>query len=161
MTNQPSSSRGTQPSSKGTQAKRSQNTEGDDYPDSDEDDDTPLAAKRMLGRAAPALKASSSPEDVRPTTGLQAELGEQATTSAKRPMGTTIRPSDYETTTAYTFARETEIEKNRQGDDTQPVAAAEPDIPLAGTKKRLQKQRLFLYSSQESTRQNDETSFVL
>ena len=60
MTTQPSSSRGTQSSSKGTLAKRRRNTEGDDYSDSDEDDDLPLTAKRMLVRAAPALEANKN-----------------------------------------------------------------------------------------------------
>ena len=71
MTTQPSSSRGTQSSSKGTLSKRRRNTEGDDYSDSDEDDDLSLTAKRMLVRAAPALEANRSPRDVQTTTGTQ------------------------------------------------------------------------------------------
>ena len=96
MTTQPSIFRGTQSSSKSKLAKQSRNMEGDDDSDSDEDDDLPLAAKHMLGRAAPVLVGNCATEDVQTTTGTQgakrptAELGEQATTSAKRPMVTTI-----------------------------------------------------------------------
>ena len=87
-------------------------------------------------------------------------------------METTTQPSDYETATGNTIERETEIaEKQRDGDkteatstlkaialnDTEPVAVAEFDIAQAGNKKRVRKQRLVSYSSQESASSQDET----
>ena len=82
---------------------------------------------------------------------------------------TTILPSNYETATDYTLVWEAEIETNRRNknnaeenwketerDDAAPGAIS--DIPQAGNKKRVRKQRLVSHSSQESASSQDETS---
>ena len=64
MSNKPSSSKGTQSGCKGTQAKRGQNTEDDNFSGSDENDELSLAAKRMFGQSTTA-KEAIPPEDAR------------------------------------------------------------------------------------------------
>ena len=88
-------------------------------------------------------------------------------------METTTQPSDYETATGNTIELEMEIaEKRRDGDkmeatstskaitlnDIEPGAVAELDIPQAGKKKRVRKQRLVSYSSQKTASSQDKTT---
>ena len=82
----------------------------------------------------------------------------------------TIRPSAYETATTrrlrdgeYTIAREAEIDTNRRKNDMteekgKETERDESEIPQTGSKKRERKQRLVLYSSQDSASSLDETS---
>ena len=75
----------------------------------------------------------------------------------------TIQPSNYETATEYTMAREQEIEANRRREDTGGITPQETEreaeqIPATGRKKRGRKQRLVSYSSQDSASSLDETS---
>ena len=82
---------------------------------------------------------------------------------------TTILPSNYETATEYTRAREAETETNRRKNEKAEKNPKEterdnagqqelPEIPQTGTKKRVRKRRLVSYSSQESARSQDETT---
>ena len=82
---------------------------------------------------------------------------------------TTILPSNYETATDYTRAREAEIETNRRKNEKVEEIPKETErddagqqelseIPQAGTKKRVRKQRLVSYSSQDSASSQDETT---
>ena len=95
------------------------------------------------------------------------EPKERSTTSMKTTNARKIRPSDYETATAYRKARETEVAKSRKDEgemeratleDTEPEALGEAETPQANTKKRARKQRLVSYSSQESASTQDETT---
>ena len=75
----------------------------------------------------------------------------------------TIQPSEYETATKFTIAREVEIETNRRKDDTTKNTPQETERevaqnPQTGVKKRGRKQRLVSYSSQDSAISLDETS---
>ena len=75
----------------------------------------------------------------------------------------TIRPSNYETATEYTMAREQENEANRRKEDTGGITPQKTEreaerIPATGGKKRGGKQRLVSYSSQDSASSLDETS---
>ena len=118
---------------------------------------------------------TSSVEDERTTTRHQkaeekrptAKSVARATFNAKSTNATKIRPSDYETATAFTIARKTETAKNgKEGvktklatlENTEPMALGQPEIPHIGTKKRVRKQRLVSYSIQESASSQDETT---
>ena len=107
-------------------------------------------------------------KQVKPTSG-GANVGEegQGTSSGgqdqKQTETITIRPSNYETATDYTMAREQEIEANRRKEDTGGITPQETEreteqIPATGGKRRGRKQRLVSYSSQDSASSLDETS---
>ena len=95
-------------------------------------------------------------------SGASFELRREATSGGLQPMETrTILPSNYETATDYTLAREAEIETNRrknenaernpkdaERDDAEPKEIS--NFPHAGNKKRVRNQRLVSYSSQKS-----------
>ena len=81
----------------------------------------------------------------------------------------TVLPSNYETATNFTLAREAEIKTNRrknenaeehpneaERDDAEPKEIT--DIPQAGNKKRVRKQRLVSYSSQKTASSQVETT---
>ena len=78
----------------------------------------------------------------------------------------TTRPSNYETVTDYTIAREQEIAMNQRKGDTGGITPQEteleaeqiPEIPETKEKKRGRKQRLVSYSSQDSASSLDKTS---
>ena len=115
------------------------------------------------------LPLISTKPAVDPTTkGADAERERQGTSSGgqdqEQPEIITIRPSNYETATEYTMAREQEIEAtNRSKEDTegnipQEVERKAEQIPATGVKKGGRKQRLVSYSSQDLASSLNETS---
>ena len=119
MSERPPSSKGKQSSTKRSRKPKKNSSNSDD------DVESLLATKRLLGRAKTRASGTSSQEDKQTTTGPHeaiekrptAEPGERATTSAKSTNVTKIRPSDYETATAYTIAQKTEAAENRLDED--------------------------------------------
>ena len=110
---------------------------------------------------------STKPAVNRTAKGADAERERQGTSSGGQNQEQseiiTIRPSNYETATEYTMAREKEIEANRRKEDTegnilQEVEREAEQIPATGGKERGRKQRLVSYSSQDSASSLDETS---
>ena len=152
---QPSSSKGTTGTYQRTIGKRSrfQILETAEDSKSDKEDYLPLATTRQA---------------VETTTGGADVEGERQGTSSGgqdqvQTETITIRPSNYETATEYTMAREKEIEANRRKEDTggnipQEAEREAEQIPKTGEKKRSRKQRLVFYSSQDSASSLDETS---
>ena len=158
LANQPSSSKGTAGALQRTVGKRSKLQIRDNVEDSesDEDDYLPLATTRQ------AIETTNEGNP-----GADVEEERQGTSSGGQdqvPTETiTIRPSDYETATEYTIAREAEIETNRRKDDTTENTPQETERevaqnPQTGGKKRERKQRFVSYSSQDSASSLDETS---
>ena len=151
LANQPSSSKGTTGTYQGTVGKRStfQIRNNAEDSESDEEDYLPLATTRQ------AVETT-----VEGNLGADVEGERQETSSGGQDQVPTetikIRPSDYETATEYTMARETEIEINRRKENTRGNTAQETEReleqnPETGGKKRGRKQRLVSYSSQDST----------
>ena len=124
--------------------------------ESDEDDYLPLATKRQ----ATDPKEGNSGTDIEWERQETSSGGQQQT----EPTETiTIRPSDYETATEYTIAREAEIETNRRKDGTTEEKKKETErdgseIPQTGSKKRGRKPRLASYSIKDSASSLDDTS---
>ena len=155
--NQPSSAKGTRGTFHSTMGKKSrlQNLEIAEDSDSDAEDHLPLITSNQA----------------RPTSG-GTNVGEegQGTSSGGQdqiqPEIITTRPSNYETATDYTIAREQEIAENQRKEDTGGITPQEtereaeqiPEIPETKEKKRGRKQRLVSYSSQDSASSLDETS---
>ena len=114
------------------------------------------------------LPLISTKPAVDPTTkGADAEKERQGMSSGgqdqEQPEFITIRPSNYETATEYTMAREQEIKANRRKEDTernipQKVEREAEQIPATGGNKHGRKQRLVSYSSQDSASSLEETS---
>ena len=113
LANQRSSSKGTMGTYQLTVGKRSKFQIRDNAEDSesDEEDYLPLATTRQ---------AVETTNEGNPGADVEGER--QGTSSGEQdqvPTETiTIRPSDYETATEYTMARETEIEINQRKEDT-------------------------------------------
>ena len=114
------------------------------------------------------LLLSTTKQIVKQTSG-GANGGEcgQGTSSGGRdqvqPETITIRPSNYETATEYTLARETEIGNDRGRENTEGIEPQETEreaeqMSVTGEKKRGRKQRLISYSSQDSASSFDKTS---
>ena len=134
---------------------RFQNLEIAEDSDSDAEDHLPLITSKQA----------------RPTSG-GTNVGEegQGTSSGGQdqiqPEIITTRPSNYETATDYTIAREQEIAESQRKEDTGRITPQEmereaeqiPEIPETKEKKRGRKQRLVSYTSQDSASSLDETS---
>ena len=141
-------------SSKGTMGKKSrfQNLEIMQDSESDAEDHLPLITTKQ---AKPTSGGTNVSEEGQGTSnGGQDQVQTETIT---------IRPSNYETATDYTIAREQEIEANRRREDTGGIPPQETEreaeqIPATGEKKRGRKQRLVSYSSQNSASSLDETS---
>ena len=152
---QPSSSKGTKGTSHCTMGNRSrfQNLETAEDSESDEEDHFPLISTKQA---------------VEPTFGGADVGGERQGTSSGgqdrvQTETITIRPSNYDTATEYTLAREKKIETNRRKESTegnipQEVEREAKQIPATREEKRGRKQRLVSYSSQDSASSLDETS---
>ena len=158
LANQPSRSKGTTGTYQRAVGKRSKFQIRDNAEDSEsnEEDYLPLATTRQ---------AVETTNEGNPGADVEGER--QGTSSGEQdqvPTETiTIRPSDYETETEYTMARETKIEINRRKEDTTGNTPRETEReveqnPETRGKKRGRKHRLVSYSSQESASSLDETS---
>ena len=156
--NQPSSSKGTRGTFKSTAGKKSrfQNLELEEDSDSDAEDHLPI----ITSKQAPTSGGMNVGEEGQGTSsGGQDQI---------QPEIITTRPSNYQTATDYTIAREREIAENKKKGDNGGITAQEterdaepeqfPDIPKTKEKKRGRKQRLVSYSSQDSASSLDETS---
>ena len=113
-----------------------------EYSESDEEDYLPLATTRQAAETT--------------TGGADVEGERQETSSGGQDQvqfeTITTRPSNYETATEYTMAREKEIEANRRkeytgGNIPQEIKRKAEQIPETGGEKRGRKQRLVSYSS--------------
>ena len=154
---QPSSSKGTRGTFHGTVGKKSrfQNLEIVEDSESDAEDHLPLITTKQ---AKPTSGGTNIGEEGQGTSsGGQDQVQTETIT---------IRPSNYETATDYTIAREQEIEANRRKENTGGITPQEtereaeqiPEIPETKEKKRGRKQRLVSYSSQDSASSLAETS---
>ena len=131
---------------------RFQNLKFAEDSESESEDHLPLSTTKQVGKQ----------------TSGRANGGEdgQGTSSGGRdqvqPEIITVRPSNYETATEYTLARETEIGNDRGKENTEGIEPQETEreaeqMPVTGGKKRGRKQRLVSYSSQDSASSVDET----
>ena len=151
---QPSSSKGTRGTFHSTVGKKSrfQNLEIVEDSELDAEDHSPLI---KMKQAKPTSGGTNVGEEGQGTSsGGQDQVQTETIT---------IRPSNYETATDYTIAREQEIEANHRKEDTEGITPQETEreaeqIPATREKKRGRKQRLVSYSSQESASSLDETS---
>ena len=151
---QPSSSKGTRGTFHSTLGKKSrfQNLEIVEDSESEAEDHLPLIKTKQ---AKPTSGGTNVGEEGQGTScGGQDQVQTETIT---------IRPSNYETATDYTIAREQEIEANRSQEDTGGITPQETEreveqIPATREKKRGRKQRLVSYSSQDSAISLDETS---
>ena len=150
LANQPSSFKGTAGTYQSTVDKQKKLQIRDNVEDSDEDDFLSLAAKRQ----------ATEPKEGNPGTNIEERQG-TSSGGHQQTEKITIRPSDYETATEYTIAREAVIETNRRKNDNggrETKGDGDSEIPQTGNKKRGRKQRLLSYSSQDSASSLDETS---
>ena len=122
--------------------------ENEENSESDEADFVPLTAKRTVNQSETQTTTKTNvTEPHGSNSGASIELGRQVTSSGGQQMETTtILPSNYETATDYTRAREAEIETNRkknkkaqenpketERDDAEPQKVSE--IPQVGKKR--------------------------
>ena len=155
--NQPSSSKGTRGTFHSTMGKKSrfQNLEFAEDSDSDAEDQLPLITSKQAKQTSGGTNVGEEGQGT--SSGGQDQIQSEIITT---------RPSNYETATDYTLAREQEIAMNQRKGDTGGVTPQEtelgaeqiPEIPETKEKKRGRKQRLVSYSSQDSASSLDETS---
>ena len=126
LANQPCSSKGTTGTHQSTVGKRKKPQIRDNVEDSEsgEDDYLPLATTRQ----------AIEPKEGNPGANFEGARQETSSGGQQQTETITIRPSDYETATEYTIAREAEIETNRRKNDTtdETPKETEREIPQIG-----------------------------
>ena len=154
---QPSSSKGTRGAFHSTMGKKSrfQNLEFTEDSDSDAEDHLPLITSKQAKQTSGGTNVEEEGQGT--SGGGQDQI---------QPEIIKTRPSNYETATDYTIAREQEFAMNQRKGDTGGITQQETEleaeqiqeIPETKEKKRGRKQRLVSYSSQDSASSLDETS---